>query len=181
MHALLETERLLLRPPNAADISHFVPLIRDFDVAKNLSRVPHPYTEDDACAFIVATAQGWTSGDDLAFAILRKSDGAYIGAGGVHPKQNWEIGYWLGKPYWGKGYATETAARLVAFGFEQKGADRLLGKWFHDNPASGRVLEKAGFTPAGEEMSNCLARGRKVPAHVVALDRNDYMTRKKTP
>jgi len=53
MSILLETERLLLRPPKAADISQFVPLLNDFEVAKNLSRVPYPYTEDDACAFIV--------------------------------------------------------------------------------------------------------------------------------
>ena len=178
---ILETDRLLLRPPSAADISHFVPLIGDFDVTKNLSRVPHPYTEDDACAFITASANGWASGEDLPFSILRKSDGALIGLCGVHPRQNWEIGYWLGKPYWGKGYASETAARLVRFGFEELGVARLLAEWFHDNPASGRVLEKVGFKPAGEKTSNCLARGGKVPAHAVALDRADYMTRKKTP
>lgn len=67
------------------------------------------------------------------------------------------------------------------FGFEELGAQSLASEWFHDNPASGRVLEKAGFTPAGETMSNCLSRGHKVPAHVVALDRGSYMTRKMTP
>src|SRR6202171_3652370 len=79
MSVILETGRLLLRPPRAADISHFVPLLKDFDVAKNLSRVPHPYTEDDACAFIVSAANGWASGEDLAFSIVIKSSTAYIG------------------------------------------------------------------------------------------------------
>ena len=79
MSVILQTGRLLLRPPRAADISHFVPLLKDFDVAKNLSRVPHPYTEDDACAFIVSAANGWASGEDLAFAILRKAPAAHIG------------------------------------------------------------------------------------------------------
>ena len=65
MSVLLETERLLLRPPRAADISHFVPLLGDFDVSKNLSRVPHPYTEDDGCAFITWAAYAWTTRDDL--------------------------------------------------------------------------------------------------------------------
>jgi RimJ/RimL family protein N-acetyltransferase len=179
MTAILETERLLLRPPDASDISQFVPLLSDFDVAKNLSAIPHPYTEDDGCAYIVMAANGWASGEDLGFGIVRKSDGAYIGGCGIHPKRNWEIGYWLGKPYWRQGYATEAAARLIAFAFLTTAVDRLLGKWFHDNPASGHVLEKLGFKPRGEEMSNCLARGHKVPAHVVALDRADYMTRKK--
>jgi RimJ/RimL family protein N-acetyltransferase len=181
MTAILETERLILRPPDAADIAQFVPLLAAFDVAKNLSSVPHPYTEDDGAAFIALAAKGWESGEDMAFVILRKSDGAYIGTAGLHPKRNWEIGYWLGKPFWGRGYATEAAARAIAYGFAQARTDRLLAKWFHDNPASGHVLAKLGFKPIGEEMSNCLARGHKVPAHVVALDRAEDKTRKKTP
>jgi RimJ/RimL family protein N-acetyltransferase len=79
MSVLLETERLLLRPPRAADISHFVPLLGEFEVAKNLSRVPHPYTEDDACAFIVVTAHAWRNGTEFNFAILRKESPACIG------------------------------------------------------------------------------------------------------
>ena len=71
MSVLLETERLLLRPPRAADISHFVPLLGDFDVAKNLSRVPYPYTEDHACAFIVATNHAWRTRVEFTFSILR--------------------------------------------------------------------------------------------------------------
>src|SRR4051812_42790419 len=85
MSVLLETERLLLRPPRAADIGHFIPLLSDFDVAKNLSRVPHPYTEDHACAFIVTTAYGWRTKTDCIFAILRKQPAAYIGVCGMHP------------------------------------------------------------------------------------------------
>src|SRR4051794_10627782 len=85
MSVLLETERLLLRPPRAADISHFVPLLADFDVAKNLSRVPHPYTEDHACDFIVTIAHGWRNGTDFVFAIVRKEPSAYVGFCGVHP------------------------------------------------------------------------------------------------
>ncbi|HXJ00991.1 MAG TPA: GNAT family N-acetyltransferase, partial [Micropepsaceae bacterium] len=129
MSRILETERLLLRPPRAADISHFVPLLADYDVAKNLSRVPHPYTEDDACAFVVYAANGWKSGGDLSFAILRKAPSAYIGACGVHPARDWEFGYWLGKPYWGRGYATEAAQELVAFAFDVLGAQQLAAGW----------------------------------------------------
>jgi len=178
MSVLLETKRLILRPPKAGDIGQFLPLISDFDVSKNLSRVPHPYTEDDACDFIVRMNAGWASGEDLVFAILRKPDGAYIGTCGLHPARGHEFGYWIGKPYWRSGYATEAATRLIAFAFEEKGVEKLTAKWFHDNPASGRVLEKLRCRPAGEEYSNCLARGYKVAAHVVVLDRTTYMTRK---
>jgi RimJ/RimL family protein N-acetyltransferase len=86
MSRILETERLLLRPPRAADISHFVRLLNDFEVSKNLSRVPYPYTEDDACDFVVRSAHGWRSGEDMAFAILTKAPGACIGACGLHPR-----------------------------------------------------------------------------------------------
>src|SRR5260221_1442325 len=103
MSVILETGRLLLRPPRAADISHFVPLLKDFDVAKNLSKVPHPYTEDNACAFVVQAAHDWRSGEDLAFGILRKSPGAYFGTCGVHPAHDWEFGYLLETSYYGHG------------------------------------------------------------------------------
>ncbi len=179
MFAILETGRLLLRPPKAGDISRMMPLIAEYDVAKNTSRVPHPYTEDDACDFMVTASVGWVTGRNFAFSILRKEDGVFIGGCGLHPSRDWEFGYWLGKPYWGHGYATEAAEAIVAFGFEKKGADWLAAKWFHDNPASGRVLEKLGFFVCGEDVSNSVARGRQVRCFVTVLDRATYMTRKK--
>jgi len=178
MSFILETERLLLRPPRATDISSFVRLLNDFGVSKNLSRVPHPYTEDDGCAFIIKVAQGWASREDLAFAIVRKSDSVYIGTCGVHPARNWEFGYWLGRPYWGQGYATEAGGRVVTFAFEELNAEKLSAGWFSDNPASGRVLEKLGFVAQGEEARSSLSRGAEVRCFLVALDRAAYMTRK---
>ena len=180
MSVLLETERLLLRSPRAADISKFVPLINDFDVVKNLSRVPYPYTEDDGCAFITKITESIAAGTDYAFAILLKPD-TYIGTCGVHPERGWEFGYWLGKPYWGKGYATEAGRRVVTHAFEELKGEALTASWFHDNPKSGRVLEKLGFQPQGEGEIACLSRGVTVNCHVVALDRATYMTRKMTP
>jgi ribosomal-protein-alanine N-acetyltransferase len=181
MSAILETERLILRAPRPEDVPRFVPLLADYDVAKNLSRVPYPYTAEDGYAFVALAGQNWTLKQDYAFCILRKADDAFIGICGVHPQRDWEMGYWLGKPYWGHGYATEMGNGLLAFGFDTLGAERLGAEWFHDNPASGRVLEKLGFRPEGETMSNCLARDHQVPAHVVVLDRAAYKTRKNGP
>ena len=177
MSILLETERLLLRPPRAADISKFVPLIGDFDVSKFLSRVPYPYTEDDGSAFIVNITKAIEARTDYAFAIILKPD-TYIGTCGLHPERGWEFGYWLGKPYWGKGYATEAGRRVVKFAFEELKADTLNASWFHDNPRSGRVLEKLGFRADSEGEIACLSRGVTVNCHVVALDRATYVTRK---
>ena len=182
MSVSLTTERLTLtRPLRAADISSFLPLIGDFAVVKNLSRVPHPYTEDDACAFVVWAAKGWRTGEDCTFAITARAGGAYLGTCGVHPGRGYEFGYWLGKPFWGRGYATEAGRRLVAFGFDGLKAECLIAKWFHDNPASGRVLVKLGLTASGDEYCPCLARGGDVLAHRMALDRAAYRTRKNAP
>jgi RimJ/RimL family protein N-acetyltransferase len=177
MSVILKTPRLILRTPQVEDVARLVELIGDFDVSKNLSRVPHPYSAEDGQKF-VATLQEPPLKPDYVFSILRTADNIVIGMCGVHPERGWEIGYWLGKAYWGTGYATEAVTSLVAFGFEELGAERLAAEWFHDNAASGRVLEKLGFIPRGETMSNCAARGHRVAAHVVALDRDAYKTRK---
>ena len=173
---LLETERLLLRPPQAADIGSFVPLLNDYDVSKNLSRVPHPYTEDDACAYVVRCADERASGSDYGFLILRRADRALVGGCGVHPARGFEMGYWIGKPYWGQGYATEAARRVVRFAFGELNAARVVAGWFGDNPASGRVLEKLAFRPLGGEERVSISRGHAVYCHLMALERAEFET-----
>jgi RimJ/RimL family protein N-acetyltransferase len=171
----LETERLILRPPEPADVPALVPLIDDFDVAKNLSRVPHPYRESDAREFMERAIQARAEGTDFNFAITAKADGAYMGSCGVHLKDGvFEFGYWLGKPYWGQGYATEAARRLVAYAFDDLKVEFLIAGWFHDNPASGRVLEKLGCVPDGNGERDCRARGHAVYCNNVKLDREGF-------
>ena len=171
---ILQTERLLLRPPVAADISKFVPLIGDFEVAKNLASAPHPYTEDDGCAFVVKAARERVSGTGYIFAIVAKSDGRFIGMCGVHATLDFMLGYWIGKPFWGQGYATEATRRVARFAFDELGAERLTAGWYFDNPASGRVLEKIGCKRCGDEEKDCLSRGAKVFCHKVELTRADF-------
>ncbi|HEY1838317.1 MAG TPA: GNAT family N-acetyltransferase [Rhizomicrobium sp.] len=176
----LETDRLILRPPHAADIEPMLPLIGDWDVAKNLSRVPHPYSAQDAKDYLARSTQARAKGEDFGFAILRKWDGAFMGGCGVHLRPgHFELGYWLGKRYWGHGYATDAARRLVSFAFRELKIDRLMAGWFHDNPASGHVLEKLGFVPAGMEDRDCVARGHAMRCHVVSLSAADFTRQKK--
>lgn len=170
----LETERLLLRPPEAKDVPHFVPLIAEWDVAKNLSSVPHPYSEEAAFAFVDRAARKRALGEDYAFAVVRREDDEYVGACGVHPDRNWEFGYWIGKPYWGNGFATEASRCLLAFAFNELNADYVTAGWFHDNPASGRVLDKLGFEPSGQEKRDCRARNESVPCNRVLLTRTRW-------
>jgi RimJ/RimL family protein N-acetyltransferase len=166
---------LLLRPPEAGDATTVVLLMNDWDVVKNLSRAPFPYGEEDANTFIGRQEEGRVKATDFAFAITRKSDDAFMGVCGVHLRENgFELGYWLGKPYWKQGYATEAGGEVLAFAFRNLRADRIWAGWFHDNPKSGHVLRKLGFRPDGADERNCLARGHSVYCNLVTMSREDW-------
>jgi RimJ/RimL family protein N-acetyltransferase len=147
-----------------------LPLIGDFEVARNMSRVPYPYTRAHAEEFVQLSAQQHLVGSDYHFAITLKSDETLLGGCGLHKSDGaFELGYWIGKRFWGNGFATEAARALVNFAFHTLDAARLVAGWFHDNPASGRVLSKLGCTPSGVEQRDCLARGHAVYCHMVML------------
>ena len=164
----LESERLILRPPRPSDITAMTVWLSDYDVSKMTSRVPYPYGESDAEAFVAA-------GQKHRFVIQRKKDGLFLGMIGLHSEDDNEFGYWLGKPFWGFGYATEAAARVVLFAFEELGRDTAHAGWFYDNPASGHVLAKLGARHNGSRMRDCEARGRKVLCHEMLLTRADFL------
>jgi RimJ/RimL family protein N-acetyltransferase len=162
------------------DVSDIVKLAGDYDVAKNLSRMPYPYTEAHAHEWLGTTEAKRTAGTDYAFAITRKDDGAYLGGCGLHKRERgeFEIGYWLGKPYWGQGLATEAARRVLAFAFLELGVTQVSAGYFHDNPASGHVLKKLGCVPDGAGERDCLARGHTVYCHNVLLTADDFWKKK---
>jgi RimJ/RimL family protein N-acetyltransferase len=168
MSLILETERLVLRSPTASDARAIVAGVGDFEVARNLARVPHPYTQSDAEAFLARV--GVTA--DLVLGITLKSGAAYIGGCGAHACEDgaYEIGYWLARPYWGFGYASEAARAVVHYAFEALGATYLTAGWFDDNPNSGRVLQKLGFLPAGVSLRDCLARRERIFCHDMILE-----------
>jgi RimJ/RimL family protein N-acetyltransferase len=166
---------LLLRPSEAADIASIVSLIGDWDVVKNLSSAPYPYLEEHARAFLARQEEGLAKGTDYAFAVTRKSDGAFMGKCGIHLKDSgFELGYWLGRPYWGFGYATEAAAEVIAFAFRNLRAEEVWAGWFFDNPASGHVLEKLGFRANGTDQRDCAARGVSVLCNLVTMSRAEF-------
>jgi RimJ/RimL family protein N-acetyltransferase len=165
---ILESERLILRPPRPTDIQSMTVWLGDFDVARMTSRVPYPYSEGDAEAFLAR-------GEAHRFVIQRKSDGLFMGMTGLHVEDGYEFGYWLGKPFWGFGYATEAACRLVNYAFESLDQDTVHAGWFYDNPASGRVLAKLGARHNGSAMRDCRARGRAILCHDMLLTRADFL------
>ena len=174
----LESERLILRPPRPCDIGAMTVWLGDYGVSKNMSRVPYPYGEEDAEDFIAGVGPRH-AGCRYTFSMLRKSDDLFIGGVGLHENgAGFEFGYWLGKPFWGQGFATEAARRLVRFAFEDLGLAQLHAGWFHDNPASGHVLAKLGARHNGSSMRESRARGGQVLCHDMLLTRAQFLRKR---
>jgi RimJ/RimL family protein N-acetyltransferase len=177
MMPTLETERLLLRPFGPEDASAVQGHCGNWNIARMLTRVPHPYGLDLAVSWIASHAADWRSGDEITFCI--ETDGEAIGALSLRRTTDraYELGYWLGEPFWGKGFVTEAARRAVCFAFEELGAEKLTSGHYRDNPASGRVLEKCGFRYSGEGMMPCDARGETVVHRNYEYRRNEMESR----
>jgi RimJ/RimL family protein N-acetyltransferase len=164
---VLETERLVLRRPTLADVKAIARLANDRRIAQNTARIPHPYGPGDAEAFVNFVAE---QPQDTNFLITR--DGEMIGGVGIDLKSAApEIGYWLGVPFWGQGYATEAARAVIDYAFEEFGAAELRAGARVVNTASRRVLEKCGFQWTNVELMKVLSLGCSVPTDRFRLDR----------
>ena len=143
------TERLLLRPGWTEDAPALLQAIADEGIARNLASAPWPYTLSDAEAFLATDR----SDHQPSFLIFRRTAGEplLIGAAGLgrRPDGEVELGYWIARPHWGLGFATEAASAVVAMARHSLRLPRLHAGHFTDNPASGRVLRKIGFEPTG--------------------------------
>lgn len=160
------TERLTLRRPLMSDAGALVAFANDFNVAAMLSTMPHPYGPKEAEDFLSKEID-WDRAPN--FAIVHREFG-YIGGLGFQEKApgRTEVGYWLGRPFWGRGYATEALKAAVAWARDGWGKQVLYAGHFTENRASGAVLVKAGFLYTGDvEPWPCLARGRDVPTRMM--------------
>jgi RimJ/RimL family protein N-acetyltransferase len=141
------TSRLILRHFQRSDAAPMLPLIGDFEIANNTSRIPHPYTAADADAFL-SMLEREPEKPILAVTL----NNSVIGAVGLELEplhDRGELGYWIGRPYWNKGYATEAARAMIAIAFRNLGLNKVVAHHFTRNPASGRVLEKTGMLREG--------------------------------
>ena len=163
----LKTARLMLRAPSHNDVAAMVALAGDRRVAENTARIPHPYTAADAVGLLASINQ---TGGETVFAITL--DGALIGMCGLDRRQDGvELGYWLGVPFWGRGYATEAARALIDHAFAELGHDMLSSGARVSNPASRRVLEKCGFQWTGVQLCRIRAINSAAPIDRFRLDR----------
>lgn len=168
----MRSERLFLRPAWPEDWEELLGQVADVAVVKNLAKVPWPYTAEDARWFA-----GQPQDQRLPHFVITLptslEHARIIGCIGLAADgDSVELGYWLAREHWGKGYATE-AARSVISVARVLGHKRLIAGHFIDNPASGRVLRKVGFRPTGQIRSRfSQARGCQVDSieHCLALD-----------
>lgn len=161
------TERLFLRPAWPEDWEAVLGGIADEGVVMNLARAPWPYGPDEARGFVSRAQDPCYP----SFLLIRPETGQAIGCAGLARKgDDIEIGYWIARPFWGQGFATE-AGRGVLEIARLLGHRRLVAGHFVDNPASGRVLRKLGFVPTGKVCSrHSCARDGEAPAVEYTLD-----------
>lgn len=148
----LNTKRLVLRQFKPEEAMVVRTLAGEYEIAHGCLAIPHPYEPGMAEAWI-GCHEGWFyEREELVFAITRKEDGCIIGATGLMIEQDYnraEIGYWIGIPFWGQGYANETAEAATGYAFDDLHIKRVTALYFNRNPASERVLEKPGMKQEG--------------------------------
>jgi RimJ/RimL family protein N-acetyltransferase len=166
---VLETKRLMLRAPRRGDVKAVAGLANDRRIAENTARIPHPYRVDDAKEWIAASN---THAGETTFAVTL-TDGTLIGACGFDLREDPvpEIGYWLGAPYWGNGYATEAVRAVIDYAFGDCDHEALQAGARVTNPASRRVLEKCGFQWTGVGLCRIRALKSSAPIDRFRLDR----------
>jgi RimJ/RimL family protein N-acetyltransferase len=161
----LQTARLLLRSFESDDIPALMRLAGAREIAATTVHIPHPYTDNDARSFLAKAAEDFQAGLSVAFAISLPAGRELCGAVGLHlsdAHQHAELGYWIGVPFWGRGFATEAGRAVVEFGFQTLRLRRIHAHHFVGNKASGRVLEKIGMTHEGRSRQHVMKSGRFV-------------------
>lgn len=174
---LIETPRLVLRAFDLTDGPAVQQLAGAREVAATTALIPHPYPDGVAEQWIATHGAEWAAHHGLSLAITLKPGGELIGSIGftfaeAHARA--ELGYWIGVPFWRRGFATEAATALTDFGFRFLGLNRVQAHHFASNPASGRVLLKVGLRREGTSPKMMLKNGRYEDVVFYGVLRRDW-------
>ena len=167
----LSTSRLLLRPLVGSDAPDVQRLAGDRAVAATTLNIPHPYEDGMAEEWIESQTREFEKQTVVTFGVVHRESGALVGACGLIlnlEHSHAEMGYWIGKPHWGQGYATEAAQALLEYGWEL-GLHRVTARCFRGNPASGRVLQKIGMEYEGRLRDHAKKWGRFVDLEIYGI------------
>lgn len=168
----LTTPRLLLRPLVPDDADEITRLAGEREIAATTLSIPHPYPPGAAARWITEQEMQRGRGEAINWALVPRESGRIAGVVGLRlnpDHRQAELGYWIGKPYWKMGYATEAAAEVVRFGFASLDLHRIHARHFTNNPASGRVLRKIGMSHEGCRRHDVLKWGNFEDIEVYGL------------
>jgi [ribosomal protein S5]-alanine N-acetyltransferase len=158
----LETDRLILRPFSISDSERVKELAGDKRIYETTLNVPHPYEDGMAEKWISSHLPQFYNGNGVNLAVTLKGIGELIGAiglGAAKPHKRAELGYWIGVPFWNKGYCTEAAKEIIEYGFKSLGYHKITSRHLESNPASGKVMEKAGMLKEGRLIDEVVKDG----------------------
>ncbi|WP_284646315.1 GNAT family N-acetyltransferase [Paenibacillus silviterrae] len=178
MNPSFETERLLLRLFELSDAKFVQVLAGDQDVASTTLSIPHPYPDGAAEGWIERTRQAAEKGDIFSFALLSKEDGKLIGCISLRLAKQFnhaELAYWVGKTFWGQGFATEAARRIIQFGFEDLELNRIYAAAMTRNPASYKIMSKIGMKHEGTFPQHIIKAGKYEDLIYFGMLQTDYL------
>jgi [ribosomal protein S5]-alanine N-acetyltransferase len=160
MQPLLESERLVLRPYKVCDSTDVERLAGDKRIADTTTTIPHPYPAGAAKSWIANHALAFNAGSDITYAVTRRDSGVLVGTVSLFDisakHSSAELGYWTGVEFWGLGYCTEAVCRIIQFASEHLNTTRIVARCLARNPASARVMEKAGLLKEGQLVKHVL-------------------------
>ena len=148
----IETARLILRPFALSDAKDVRRLAREREIADTTLNIPHPYEDGVAEEWISSHQSKFEAGEQCTFAIVLRSSKELLGAIGLRIDSRFEraeLGYWIGRLYWGNGYCTEAGKAVLQYGFSVLGLNRIHATHLTRNPASGSVMRKIGMLHEG--------------------------------
>lgn len=177
MQPVFETERLQLRQFELTDARTVQELAGDIAVARTTLSIPHPYTLEAAEQWLTACIGRKDEGDGHPWAMVIKDSNQLIGCMSLNitrPHNHGELGYWIGQPYWGYGYASEAAQRLVRYGFEELHLNKIWAAALSKNQASWNVMRKTGMALEGEFKQHILKWGQYEDVVFYGMTKGDY-------
>jgi RimJ/RimL family protein N-acetyltransferase len=172
----LTTERLVIRPFALDDAVEVQRMAGDKEIASTTLNIPHPYEDGIAEAWIETHQSKYEKAETVTFAVTSRETGQLIGAIGLVIKEHerGEMGYWIGRPYWNLGYATEAARAILEFGFGDMHLDKITASHIGRNLASGRVMQKAGMSYEGCSRQHVKKCGQFEDLNFYSILREDH-------
>nr|WP_319556355.1 GNAT family N-acetyltransferase [uncultured Vibrio sp.] len=168
MQQVIESNRLILRPFSLLDAKRVAELAGDKQISEMTANIPYPYSVSDAENWIRTHETLFLSGKGVAYAIVLKETSEVIGAISFPKLENGLgiLGYWLGVPYWGNGYATEASKSLISFSKEHYGLTKLQVMHLVGNERSKSVIKKLGVKYVGDQVNRMQGKDREVSVYI---------------